>query len=187
MTTRIPLPEIDRLDERTRLQLARRPPLSLYRMVAHAPGLLAPFMTLVAANFADLKLPARTREALILRVAMHHQSGYEAHHHRRIAREAGLDPEIIEAVLAGATSHGAWDEELADAVALADNLLSAIDPPDRLVSRLTTRHGHRGYVEMVLVVGFYRMVAMFIAATGITPEAEDVFKGWQAPPSAVDG
>lgn len=170
MSARIPLPTEETLGDAVRAQLARRPPIRLYRMVAHAPGLLSPFMSLVSANFAALELPADLREVLILRVARQHQSDYEIHHHRRIARQAGLAPEVITGLLADTTPTAPWDAPIADAAALADGLLEGEPLPDELVARITARHGHRGYVEMALVVGFYRMVATFIAATGLLPE-----------------
>lgn len=174
MSPRLPLPDLAQLDATVRAQLERRPPVHLYRLVAHAPTLLEPFMSLGAANFNTLQIAPRIREALILRVAMHHRSAYEIHHHRRIAQTAGLSPEAIEAVLGGATTHPAWDLELADAVALADALVADTELPgalpDPLFARVCALHGPRGYVEMAMVVGFYRMVATFIAATGLLPE-----------------
>lgn len=40
--------------------------------------------------------------------------------------------------------------------------------------RLVDAYAHRGYVEAALVVGFYRMVATDIHATGLQPETTDV-------------
>ena len=181
MSRPLPLPELDALDASVRAQLARRPPIDLYRMVAHAPGLLAPFMALGAANFGATQIPPPLREALILRVAMHHRSAYEIHHHRRIAREAGLSEAAIDALLAGNRESQAWDAGIADAVALVDALVVAQDIAPALVARVVQAHGHRGYVEMALIAGFYRMVATFLQATGLEPEAEDRINGWVAP------
>lgn len=183
MTPRIPLPDDAALDDAVRAQLARRPPIGLYRMAAHAPGLLAPFMSLVAANFGALQITPELREVLILRVARHHRSDYEAHHHRSIARRVGLAGETVDGLLGAAVADPAWGEAIVDAAAFADHLLDGAPLPDDLVRRVTARHGHRGFVEMALVVGFYRMVATFIAATGLAPEDHDVVSGWQPPAS----
>lgn len=180
MSTRLPLPADDALDDATRARLAQRPPIDLYRMVAHAPGLLAPFMALGAANFHATQLPPSLREALILRVAMHHRSAYQIHH-RRMAREAGLSDATIDALLSGAAAGTPWDASIGDAVALADALCTSATVGPALLRRMVQAHGHRGYAEMSLVVGFYRMVATFIDATGLRPETQDVVGSWRGP------
>lgn len=177
---RIPFPVLDDLDAATRAQLARRPPAHLYRMVAHAPTLLEPFLSLVVANFGQLSLPPAVREAVILRVGAHHRSAYEIHHHRRMAREVGLDDATITALLAQQPAQ-ALPPALRDAVTLADELLHERQPDDPLVRRLVAAFGSRGYVELALLAGFYRMVATVLAATGIAPEPEGALAGWQPP------
>lgn len=179
MSLRIPLTDIDTLGESARAQLGQRPPIHLYRMVAHAPGLLGPFMALGAAQFHTTALVPACREALILRVAMHHRSAYEIHHHRRMALDAGLSAEAIDALLAGRRHCPAWSPVLQDLAAFADELIAAQEPEPARVRRLVDAHGHRGYVEAALIVGFYRMVATFIHATGLEPETEDVVGNWK--------
>lgn len=169
---RIPLPALESLDQHTRAQLARRPPVHVYRMAAHAPGLIEPFMSLVQANFHALCLPAALREAVILRVGAHHRSAYEIHHHRVKAREAGLGEPCIDALLRLRPAAELPDPGLVDAIELADALLRERPIADALVRRLVASHGERGYVELALLIGFYRMVATFLEATGVTPEGE---------------
>jgi alkylhydroperoxidase family enzyme len=168
--TRIPFPASGELSADVRAQLARRPPVYLYRMVAHAPTLLEPFMSLVLANFNTLSLSPRLREAIILRVGAHRRSHYEIHHHRVKAREAGLDEACIDSLLALRPPAQLTQPGLADAVALADALTAGQPVSDDLLQRLVQAHAHRGYAEMALLVGFYGMVATFIEATGIEPE-----------------
>lgn len=179
MSTRIPPTETAALDESARAQLAQRPPIHLYRMVAHAPGLLGPFMALGAAQFNTTVLPPACREALVLRVAMHHRSAYEIHHHRRMALDAGLSAEAIEALLAGAKHSVEWSPAVQDLAELTDELVAGQDPEPLRVQRLVAAYGHRGYVEAALVVGFYRMVATFVQATGLEPEIEDIVGDWK--------
>ena len=179
MSTRIPLTEAAALDEPARAQLAQRPPIHLYRMVAHAPGLLGPFMALGAAQFNTTVLPAACREALVLRVALHHRSAYEIHHHRRMALDAGLSGEAVDALLTGAKQSPAWSPVLQDLAAFTDELVAGQDPEASRVDRIVAAYGHRGYVEAALIVGFYRMVATFIHAVGLEPEVEDVVGNWK--------
>ena len=46
-------------------------------------------------------LPARARELAVLAVAAHHRSGFEWWAHTRIAADAGVPDELVEAVLSG--------------------------------------------------------------------------------------
>ena len=66
---RRPFPTPAQMGARTLAQLARRPPVDLYRMVAHAPGLVEPFISMVLANF-NVSLPAQLREAIVLPAAL---------------------------------------------------------------------------------------------------------------------
>lgn len=178
--TRIAFPDPAALDAHVRAQLARRPPVDLYRMVAHAPTLLGPFLSLVVANFTGLSLPPAVREAVILRVGAHHGSAYEIYHHRRMAATAGLAPAVIEQLLGDAPA-GEFGDGLAGPIALADRLLQGGDIDEALVQTIARAWGERGYVELALLVGFYRMVATFLHATGVGPEPDDRLAGWTPP------
>lgn len=176
---RIPLPADDSVDDHTRALLSRRPPVHLYRMVAHAPALLAPFMSMVLANFNELSISPSIREAVILRVAAHQRSAYEIHHHRTMAQAAGLTERCIDAVLAFQPTNDFQEPGLADALLLADTLLARQPVGEALQQRLLSAYQARGFVELSLLVGFYEMVATFIGATGIELERNDVLRDWQ--------
>lgn len=168
---RIPLPELGELEPRVLGQLARRPPVHLYRMMARAPGLLEPFMSMVVANFTALSLSPQLREAMILRVAQHHRSAYEIHHHRIKASEAGLTDAEIAALLDLTVCPPGWGRDVLMAIEFVDCLMDGREIDKPLVDELVAAYGHRGYVEMSALVGFYRMVATFLEATGLQPES----------------
>ena len=178
---RIPFPGAHELDAATRAQLAKRPPASLYRMVAHAPALLEPFMSQVIANFSQLSIASPVREAVILRVAAHRRSAYEIHHHRRMAKDAGLDGTTIAALL-GQVPPPELPAELRMPMVLADALLNNQTIDDKTVRQIVAASGARGYVELAMLVGFYEMVATFLLATGIEPEADGMLDGTRPPP-----
>jgi alkylhydroperoxidase family enzyme len=175
---RIPFPAAHELDAATLAQLARRPPAHLYRMVAHAPALLEPFLTLVVANFNRLTIPPAVREAVILRVGAQRRSAYEIHHHQRMARDAGLDAATIAALLEQAPVE-ALPADLRAPLALADALLRERDVEEATLRAIVAAWGPRGYVELALLVGFYGMVATFLAATGIAPEPAGALEAWR--------
>jgi alkylhydroperoxidase family enzyme len=167
---RIPLPKLNELEPNVLRQLERRPPVHLYRMMAYAPGLLEPFMSMVLANFNTLSLSPALRETLILRVGQHHRSAYEIHHHRIKAREAGLTDQEIAAVLDLSARPVTWGKEKLAAMDFVDRLLEGSEIDEALVQVLVGAYGRRGYVEMSALIGFYGMVATFLKATNIQPE-----------------
>jgi 4-carboxymuconolactone decarboxylase len=167
---RLPFPSEDELSDATRAQLVTRPPVHLYRMVANAPAVLGPFMAMVRTNFTQLSLADDLREMVILRVAMHHRSGYEIFHHRTLAQKAGVSAADIKALLDGDAGFQSDTAGLCDVVAFVDESLQDARPSDPVFQRVAAALGNRATVELALLIGFYRMVATFIAIVDLEPE-----------------
>jgi alkylhydroperoxidase family enzyme len=137
-------------------------------------------MSLVQANFTALSLPAPLREAVILRIGAHHASAYEIRHHRLIAAAAGLGDAGIESLLALQSPSDEFNPIVRDAILLTDTLVRGSPVDDVRIQRLVSALGHRGYVELAMLIGFYRMVATFIEATGLEPESDEQLTRWHA-------
>lgn len=161
----VPLPPDEVVGPAGLALLATRPPVNVYRMAAWSPALLGPFMQMTHAMFRDCTLGDRLREAVILRVAGHERSAYEAHHHRALAARAGLHEAQIEALVTLAEVPEA-DETLRSALAFTDATMHG-EPDEALRDALVAALGNRGVVELGLLIGFYRMVAVFLRATGV--------------------
>lgn len=161
--TPIDLPTDAELAPEARALLARRVPIGLYRSVAWSPGLLPPFMEMVQAFFASTTLDDRLREMVILRVAMHHGSDYEIFHHRRMALDSGVEPALLEALLRPQPCAGGDARDDA-AIAYVDGLLQRGVPDAAADRAVRAALGPRGTVELALLIGFYRMVATYLAA-----------------------
>lgn len=112
------------------------------------------------------RLPRRTTELVILRVAGRRRCDYELDHHRRLGRRAGLTDAEIRAVTAD-DDHHRWSA--ADAVVLraVDQLLERRDVDDETWASLAERLDERQLIELVLLVGQYDSVATTIAALRI--------------------
>lgn len=106
-------------------------------------------------------LPDRDRELAILRVAHRTSCPYELHHHVRIAAEAGLTGEQIAAVDPAHHTKGLDDDQrsLLDAV---DELLDSDDISDPRWRALAGRYDDAQLIELVLLVGQYRAIALLI-------------------------
>lgn len=168
---RLSLPTDDELDDAARAALAQRPAVAVYRAVARAPSLLGPFMQMATAFFERVSLSDRLREMLILRVAMHHASRYEAHHHRGLAARAGVIEAQIEQLLRPDPFVAPDPLEVAT-IRFVDELVTHGDVDSATFERVCAALGARGTTELALLVGFYRMVATFIAAMDLEPDAK---------------
>jgi alkylhydroperoxidase family enzyme len=168
--TRLPLATDDELSDATREQLLTRPPVHLYRMVAHAPTLLGPFMNLVRTNFTQLSLAHDLREIVILRVAMHHGCDYEIFHHRGLAEKAGVPVALIGDLLDRQRSLAAFSVVQRCVIELVDETLRDACPSDACFGAVVALLGKRVTVEVALLIGFYRMVATFASIVDLRPE-----------------
>ena len=106
-------------------------------------------------------LPSKLCELIILLAARHLSAQYEWHAHRRISREAGLDPAIADAIAEGRrpTTLSA-DETLV--YEFCSELLKANDVCDTTYSAALERFSERGVIDIVATVGYFSFVAMVL-------------------------
>jgi alkylhydroperoxidase family enzyme len=107
---------------------------------------------------------------VILRVAMHHASRYEEHHHRGLALRAGVEAAEIEGLLDPAPFEAADPIEAAS-IRLVDELMACQQDMSDTFEYIAGELGPRGATELAMLIGFYRMVATFIAAIDLQPDA----------------
>lgn len=116
------------------------------------------------------RLPRRDSELVILRVAADAGSDYELTQHRRLGRRAGLSAAEIDAVVAGGEPPGGWSTDQRLLLAAADELLAGEDLADRTWRRLRERYDERGCIEIVMLVGHYRMLATTLRTLRVRPD-----------------
>jgi len=108
---------------------------------------------------SEAVLPARVREIVVLLVAAHERSPFEWYAHAPAAREAGWPDDVVDAVRRGEVP--APDDALERAAcAAAAELLRTGDLADGTWAALLAAHGTAAAVELVTLVGYYRMVAL---------------------------
>ncbi|GAA1306531.1 carboxymuconolactone decarboxylase family protein [Saccharothrix xinjiangensis] len=172
---RIPYPDVDRLPEHARVALGKMAaPLNLMRMCAHAPMLVKPLLSLSTTLLTRLALSARHRELLILRVARNTGCEYLHAQHRTMALALGLDEDEVDAAWRGQVPHEAFDDVENALLEAADALHRAAAAPPELVGFLDLRLGHERAVEVLVVVGHYRMLAGVLTslAVDVDPQGE---------------
>ena len=122
--TRLPLVEGDAPDPITAEVFATsisegRQPIALYRVLANNPVMLRSYAQLAKTLRYDAGTPRALRELMILRIAQLCGSEYEWQHHRKMAADAGVPDEKVDALGEAATSPVFDDAERA-AVRLAE-------------------------------------------------------------------
>jgi alkylhydroperoxidase family enzyme len=150
-------------------------PLNIFRTLAHQPTLLKRFNALGGAFLAHGLLPARERELVILRVGWNCRSVYEFGQHTLMGREAGLTEAEV-AALATTRAGGPWSDDDEALIALADEICADDCASDATFDALRKRWSDAELVELVALVGFYRMVSGMLNTLGVQPE--DGLPGW---------
>ncbi|MEU6556994.1 carboxymuconolactone decarboxylase family protein [Streptomyces sp. NPDC046915] len=165
-----PLPE-DRWDPSTR-ELLSPIPRDADGQVAHVfttlvrhPDLFRYFLPFGSHLLRDGRLPARTRELLILRTACNTRAGYEWGRHVPLARTAGVTDEEIRRVGAGPDAPG-WTPADATLLRAADELHRDARLSAATWSALATDHDEAQLIEVTMLVGQYHMVAFFLNSAG---------------------
>jgi 4-carboxymuconolactone decarboxylase len=136
----------------------------MYRSLLNHPELTHRVSDLGAfLRFGSGSLPAQVRELIILWLAREVKAAYEWVKHEPPARAAGLSDPAIEALRAGREPPG-LDETQRTAIAVARCALELRDIPGDLQAQCIDQVGMFGLIELVILVGFYRMIAGVIFA-----------------------
>ena len=162
---RIPYPDVGGLPETAQKILAGTP-LNVVRIGAVASLPLFEAQGRLSYAIADPQvLEPRVREAAILRVAHLSNSAYELHHHRPLARGAGLTDGDLAAIERRA--YHLLDPILAAVCRFTDEVVLDLAPSDETLAALRALVSDQVVVNLILAAGCYMTVARLIAATGI--------------------
>jgi alkylhydroperoxidase family enzyme len=114
-------------------------------------------------------LPGDVRELTILYFARKADLVYEWAHHQAPARTAGLTGEIIGAIAEGRVPESLRADQRA-ALAVVDATLAGHSIPDDTQATLTGAFGAAGVVELVALVGLYRLIGYTVESFDIAVE-----------------
>jgi AhpD family alkylhydroperoxidase len=114
------------------------------------------------------RLPRRQTELVILRVAATQRSDYELTQHRRIARRSGVSADEVARVEAGGLE--GWSGSDRALLAATDELLATEDVTDETWAALREAYDERAAIEIVMLVGHYRMLATALRTLRVRPD-----------------
>lgn len=163
---RIPYFDLSQVTPELAQQLDERPKplLNYFRMLAHGGSVAVGFLQLGGAILRKSEIDPRLRELAILRTAANSGSAYELHQHKRIAVNAGVSAEKIEAVidLSGPPREDLFDEGELLLIRFTDELVRDVKASDETFSRMCQKFPYRQVMEFVLTCGFYMAVARYL-------------------------
>ena len=158
---RIPYADPDSYDEKTGHLLQQLAPLNIFKMMAHAPDLLRPFVELGGAFLFEGKLDPVTRECAILRVGYVSNASYETAQHEKIGIDLGMNASLFSALRSGPQADGLTEEQRLT-VAYVDDLVANVKAIDETFKPALAHFGPEMLQELTLVTGYYMMVCRFL-------------------------
>lgn len=159
------------------IQAVRGTPFSeIWLAMLHHPALTKRVTDLGQSLRFEGILPSSIRECAILYIAQATKSNYEWVAHIGIAKKEQLTEKIIALIQAG-KDYKAFPEPYRDIIEIAQLTLEKKYIPEDLQYRLEATYGIEGTIELVLLCGFYQMLAAFLNGFCIPlpPGAQEVF------------
>jgi 4-carboxymuconolactone decarboxylase len=128
-----------------------------------SPALGTALVGLFHADRANTSLSPRVHEVVILTVGAAWRSEYELEVHRAVGKRAGLSADVIDALVAGGQPDFHNDQE-----AVAHDFTRQLVGRHRVTAdtyaRAEQAFGHKGLVDMVILVGLYLATCSLINA-----------------------
>jgi 4-carboxymuconolactone decarboxylase len=149
------------------------PQTNAFSMLAHAPGVSAPALRLVFALLTETALDPRLRELAILRVAQRCDGPYVWGQHFALARTGGVTDAQTAALERGEAPADLFTERERTVFAYADEVLDGPRSSDDTFAAVRELFSPRQVVELVLLIGYFRMVCS--AMTTLDVEVESPF------------
>ncbi|MCZ6873136.1 MAG: carboxymuconolactone decarboxylase family protein [bacterium] len=146
-----------------------------YGVLLHSPDLAARIAHTGTFVRYDLDLPESLRETIIIATASEIKSQYEFFAHARLALQAGVSEDTIQAIAQGTAPEGLSGDE-AILVRYVQELLRYHKISDPTFNAVRDRFGVQKTLEITALVGHYLLVGQILAAfevdlpEGATPE-----------------
>lgn len=144
-------------------------PLNFYSTLSHHLGLLMRLMEM-GSVFLHGYLSAADRELVILTVAAACRSPYVFDGHVPIARKYGLAEEQIGILQARVAGGPRWSCHQQSLIAFTDELLANDSVGDDVWNSISYHDDPTRMIELISLIGFYRMLANIANAVLIEPD-----------------
>lgn len=147
-------------------------PLKLFRTLNVHEQLASRMRPLGAGILGHGLVEPRDRELVIHRTCARAGAEYEwGVHVLAFGKPLGLSDEQIAATVRGDCGDPAWSEQDAELIELADQLYDTANVSDGLWARLAARFSDAQLLELLVIAGWYRLIAYVINAAGVQRES----------------
>lgn len=147
-------------------------PQNYLRVLAHHPRILGNVVALGGTLMYKTALDERLRELAIFRTAARTRSTYEWAMHRALFGEKCAITDAERAALkSGAADAPCWNERERLVIAATDELHDGSNVTDATWAAMRRLWPQDQLLEIVMVIGFYHLVAYFMNVSGAAPEA----------------
>jgi 4-carboxymuconolactone decarboxylase len=146
--------------------------LGPFNPLLFSPALARAQLEVLRADGASTSLSPRVHEIVILAVGAACECGYELYAHRIVGRRVGLSEDVVEALVAGDTPDLS-DKREATAHEFTRQLTRENRVAPGTYAAAERMFGHRGVVDIVMLVGLYLATCSIINAFEV-PSPEPV-------------
>jgi alkylhydroperoxidase family enzyme len=141
--------------------------LNVFRMMAHAEQDFRPMLDLGTAILARQKLPAKTRELVILRVGRLSKAQYEWVQHVPIALATGATQAQIDALERDDVEASCFDATEKVVLRYATEVLRDVRASQQTFDELARLVSTQEVVELIVTVGYYMVIARLLETTAV--------------------
>ena len=160
--------ETKELAERISAQRGGNVP-NLFRMLLQSPNVAQGWFDFLSSTRKETILDARTREFVILYVAILLRAAYPQNDHVPIALKEGITKDEIDHLASWRSSH-LYDRRDKALLAYVEESSQDIQVSDDVFETLRQEYGDREIVEITVLIGAYHLVARFLEALQIDLE-----------------
>ncbi len=165
---RIPYPDLAKASPEVRDMLGRLPaPANIFNMMAHAETCLKPVMKLGGTLLGKLQLDSKLRELCLLHAVKLEGGEYEWLQHVPIALDLGATQAQIDALAKGDDGAPCFDPRETAALVLTREAVVNVRASEAAVANARRHLSDREVVELVLMSGFYIMLARLTETLGV--------------------
>lgn len=165
---RIPYPNLDKASAEVREMLGRLPaPANIFNMMAHAETCVKPVMKLGGTLLGKLALDPKLRELCLLHAVKLEGGDYEWVQHVPIARDLGCTDAQIRALEEDDEEAKCFDVREKAALRLTREVVVDVRASEAAVAGARNHLSDREIVELILMAGFYIMLARLTETLGV--------------------
>ena len=143
--------------------------LNLYKLLLQSPPVADGWLQMFSAVRQQAELDDRTRELVIMQVAVLNGADYEYRAHAPIALKTGVTQQQIDALPTWRASE-LFDERDRAILAYAESITREIHVPDDVFAAVAPHFGSRELVELTVTVAGYNCVSRVLEALRIDPQ-----------------